>query len=142
MGLIYFEFIQTIVVSCCHFILIPLSMLVFVGGVSPGPRTSQNQFRDKVLIILHMVGESCSIHQIRLSALMQILFDNPYFDKASLTYFSPLAYNRPASLGSVVGAVVGGVGLLLNHEPTLMFQKAGMLSPEGRCKTLDASADG
>ena len=26
---------------------------------------------------------------------------------------------------AVVGAVVGGVGLLLNHEPTLMFQKAG-----------------
>ncbi len=23
-----------------------------------------------------------------------------------------------------------------------MFQKAGMLSPEGRCKTLDAAADG
>lgn len=23
-----------------------------------------------------------------------------------------------------------------------MFQKAGMLSPEGRCKTLDATADG
>ena len=26
---------------------------------------------------------------------------------------------------AVVGAIVGGVGLLLNHEPTLMFQKAG-----------------
>jgi acyl transferase domain-containing protein len=41
-----------------------------------------------------------------------------------------------------VGALVGGVGLLLNHEPTLMFQKAGMLAPDGRCKTLNASADG
>lgn len=37
---------------------------------------------------------------------------------------------------------VGGVGLLLNHEPTLMFQKAGMLAPAGRCRTLDDAADG
>ena len=27
-------------------------------------------------------------------------------------------------------------------DTSLMFQKAGMLSPDGRCKTLDASADG
>ena len=47
-----------------------------------------------------------------------------------------------ASVAPHFGALVGGVGLLLNHEPTLMFQKAGMLAPDGRCKTLDASADG
>lgn len=39
-------------------------------------------------------------------------------------------------------ALAAGVGLLLNPEPTAMFQKAGMLSPDGRCKTLDADADG
>lgn len=38
--------------------------------------------------------------------------------------------------------VAAGVGLLLNPEPTAMFQKAGMLAPDGRCKTLDAAADG
>ena len=70
-----------------------------------------------------------------------------FFKQALLRHGYPRVYNRPVSGsggsgGSVVGAVVGGVGLLLNHEPTLMFQKAGMLSPEGRCKTLDASADG
>ncbi len=31
---------------------------------------------------------------------------------------------------------------LLSPEPTAMFQKAGMLAPDGRCKTLDAAADG
>ena len=31
---------------------------------------------------------------------------------------------------------------MLWPETTAMFHKAGMLSPEGRCKTLDASADG
>ena len=43
---------------------------------------------------------------------------------------------------SVTAAIVGGVSVLLSPITTSMFQKAGMLSPEGRCKTLDASADG
>ena len=38
--------------------------------------------------------------------------------------------------------LVGGVGLILSPQSTKMFQKAGMLSMDGRCKTLDASADG
>lgn len=40
------------------------------------------------------------------------------------------------------GGIVAGVGLLLSPEPTSMFQSAGMLARDGRCKTLDASADG
>ena len=40
------------------------------------------------------------------------------------------------------GALSGGVNLALLAETPAMFQKAGMLSPEGRCKTLDAAADG
>ena len=43
---------------------------------------------------------------------------------------------------SVTAAIVGGVSVLLSPITTSMFQKAGMLSSEGRCKTLDASADG
>lgn len=35
-----------------------------------------------------------------------------------------------------------GVNLPMNWETTVMFGSAGMLSQEGRCKTLDASADG
>jgi acyl transferase domain-containing protein len=38
--------------------------------------------------------------------------------------------------------MAAGVGLLLSPNPTGMFQKAGMLAPDGRCKTLDAAADG
>ncbi|KAI8473968.1 MAG: beta-ketoacyl synthase, partial [Monoraphidium minutum] len=40
------------------------------------------------------------------------------------------------------GGVAAGAGLLLSPEPTAMFAKAGMLAPDGRCKTLDAAADG
>lgn len=32
--------------------------------------------------------------------------------------------------------------MMLLPSTTAMFQKAGMLAPDGRCKTLDAAADG
>ncbi|GAX83383.1 hypothetical protein CEUSTIGMA_g10808.t1, partial [Chlamydomonas eustigma] len=46
------------------------------------------------------------------------------------------------SAGGCGGAMVGGVNVTLIPDTPAMFQKAGMLSPEGRCKTLDMSADG
>jgi acyl transferase domain-containing protein len=38
--------------------------------------------------------------------------------------------------------MAGGVNLTLSPDTPAMFNRAGMLSPEGRCKTLDAAADG
>ncbi len=39
-------------------------------------------------------------------------------------------------------ALAGGVNLILSSEVTRAFELAGILSPEGRCKTFDASASG
>lgn len=39
-------------------------------------------------------------------------------------------------------ALTGGVGLILAPEPHIAFCKAGMLAPDGRCKTFDAAANG
>jgi acyl transferase domain-containing protein/SAM-dependent methyltransferase len=39
-------------------------------------------------------------------------------------------------------ALVGGVNLLLSPVPTVKASRARMLSPDGRCKTFDAAADG
>jgi acyl transferase domain-containing protein len=39
-------------------------------------------------------------------------------------------------------AVVGGVNLMLAPATTVSLAKLGALSPDGRCKTFDASADG
>jgi len=39
-------------------------------------------------------------------------------------------------------AVAGGVNCIITPEPTIGFSKANMLSPDGRCKTFDASANG
>jgi hypothetical protein len=37
---------------------------------------------------------------------------------------------------------VGGINMMLLPGTSAMFQKAGMLAPDGRCKALDAAADG
>ncbi len=39
-------------------------------------------------------------------------------------------------------ALAGGVNLILAPELSVMFSKAHMLAPDGRCKTFDAAADG
>ena len=39
-------------------------------------------------------------------------------------------------------ALVGGVNLLLDPATTIAASKFRMMSPVGRCKTFDASADG
>jgi acyl transferase domain-containing protein len=39
-------------------------------------------------------------------------------------------------------ALAAGVNLMLSSATPAAFQKAGMLAPDGRCKTLDAAADG
>jgi len=39
-------------------------------------------------------------------------------------------------------ALAGGVNLILTPELTITFSQARMLSPDGHCKTFDASADG
>ena len=44
--------------------------------------------------------------------------------------------------GQSLRALTSGVNLTLVPDTPAMFQRAGMMSPEGRCKTLDTSADG
>src|SRR5581483_4598898 len=44
--------------------------------------------------------------------------------------------------GEASMALAGGVSLMLSPDSTIMVSKAGLLSPDGRCKTLDAQANG
>jgi len=39
-------------------------------------------------------------------------------------------------------ALAGGVNLVLSPEMTIIFSKAKLMAPDGRCKTFDSSADG
>jgi acyl transferase domain-containing protein/NAD(P)-dependent dehydrogenase (short-subunit alcohol dehydrogenase family) len=49
---------------------------------------------------------------------------------------------RAIRAGECEMALAGGVNVLLSPLVQLAFAKAGMLSPDGRCKTFDAAADG
>ena len=44
--------------------------------------------------------------------------------------------------GGCIAALTAGIKLILTPETSAMFNRAGMLTADGRCKTLDASADG
>jgi acyl transferase domain-containing protein len=44
--------------------------------------------------------------------------------------------------GGCSAAATAGVKLILTPETSAMFNRAGMLTADGRCKTLDAAADG
>jgi acyl transferase domain-containing protein/aryl carrier-like protein len=44
--------------------------------------------------------------------------------------------------GETTLAIAGGVNALLVPEPTIEMTKAGLMSPDGRCKAFDASANG
>lgn len=44
--------------------------------------------------------------------------------------------------GECERALVGGVNLVLSPNPSLAFARMGVLSPSGRCRAMDASADG
>jgi acyl transferase domain-containing protein/nucleoside-diphosphate-sugar epimerase/acyl carrier protein len=49
---------------------------------------------------------------------------------------------RSLATGESTLALAGGVNLLLTPEPTIEMSKAGLMAPDGRCKTFDARADG
>ncbi|KAI8473970.1 MAG: hypothetical protein J3K34DRAFT_383389, partial [Monoraphidium minutum] len=54
------------------------------------------------------------------------------------THFATLSMSD----GGCASAVVAGVKLILTPSLSAMFSRAGMLAPDGRCKALDAAADG
>ncbi|MFE0729508.1 SDR family NAD(P)-dependent oxidoreductase [Streptomyces antibioticus] len=49
---------------------------------------------------------------------------------------------RALRAGECDTALVGGVNVLCHPANSVAYHQAGMLSPDGRCKTFDASADG
>lgn len=46
---------------------------------------------------------------------------------------------KAISHGECESALVGGVNLILKPNTSVQFMKLGMLSPEGACKSFDAS---
>ena len=78
---------------------------------------------------------ACSSSLVATAIARQALSGNP----ATAAAAAGAAPSRPLSCSS---ALVGGINMLLLSSTSHMFQKAGMLAADGRCKALDAAADG
>jgi acyl transferase domain-containing protein len=88
-------------------------------------------------------GASLSVTAGRLSYSFAMSGPSVAIDTAcSSSLVAAHAAINGLKLAQCASAVTGGVNIMLSPDTPAAFQKAGMLSPDGRCKTLDASADG
>ncbi|MEN9726118.1 MAG: polyketide synthase, partial [Pseudomonadota bacterium] len=88
-------------------------------------------------------GNAASIAANRLSWFFDLRGPSMALDTAcssSLVAFHQAC--RAIQTGEIPLAIAGGVSLLLHPFVFVSFSKAGMLSPRGRCRVFDASADG
>ncbi len=72
-------------------------------------------------------------------------FEGPAITVDTACSSSLVALHQAASAlraGEADLALAGGVNAILRSEPTSLLTDAGMLAPDGRCKTFDAAADG
>ncbi|HEX3130887.1 MAG TPA: SDR family NAD(P)-dependent oxidoreductase, partial [Thermoanaerobaculia bacterium] len=88
-------------------------------------------------------GNALSIAANRISYLLDLHGPSVAVDTAcsSSLVALHLACQSLAS-GESGMALVGGVNVILSPETTILFSKAGLMAPDGRCKVFDAAADG
>ena len=76
--------------------------------------------------------------------LFNVYFVGPSFAVDTACSSSLLAMDQAVLAirnGLCDAAIVGGSNLCLKPETSLQFVRLGMLSPEGSCKSFDASGD-
>lgn len=108
------------------------------GDYRHGPKTSRNRINAH-----HLMGSATSILAARISYILNLTGPSIAMDTACS---SSLVAIHQACQSIINGdsemALAGGVCLLTTEELFIMAGKAGMLSPTGRCRTFDNSADG
>jgi acyl transferase domain-containing protein/acyl-CoA synthetase (AMP-forming)/AMP-acid ligase II/surfactin synthase thioesterase subunit/acyl carrier protein len=89
------------------------------------------------------LGNANSIAANRLSYFYDLKGPSIAIDTACSSSLTAFHLGAQAILnGECDQAIVGGVNAILSPGPTITLSQFGMMSPEGRCKTFDASADG
>ncbi|MDJ0508249.1 MAG: type I polyketide synthase [Crocosphaera sp.] len=115
---------------------------VFVG-VSNGDYGRLSAKDESVISSYSGTGSSLSIAANRLSYYFNFKGPSLAIDTAcssslvSVHYACKSLQTHESDL-----CLAGGVNLILSPEGTIALSQARMMSPEGRCKTFDASADG
>ena len=88
-------------------------------------------------------GSSPSILANRLSYFLGVQGPSLVIDTAcSSSLVAVHAACRSLQAGDADLALAGGVNLILSPEMTIVFSQAGLMAPDGRCKTFDKSANG
>ncbi|MGH3897840.1 MAG: acyltransferase domain-containing protein [Pseudonocardiaceae bacterium] len=88
-------------------------------------------------------GSSLGVIANRLSYLLGLEGPSMVVDTAcSASLVAVHLAARSLLAGECRLAVAGGVNLMLHPAVTMTFENAGLLAPDGRCKTFDAAADG
>ncbi|MEO3778895.1 amino acid adenylation domain-containing protein [Micromonospora sp. B11E3] len=115
---------------------------VFVG--ISGSDYGRLQTSDNGLLGRHSAtGQALSIAANRLSYVLDLHGPSLAVDTACSSSLTAVHLAcRSLRAGECTTALAGGVNLVLASEATEIFTAAGMMAPDGRCKTFDASADG
>ncbi len=115
---------------------------VFIG-ISVNEYT-QLQFADPMLISCHSgTGTALSIAANRISYFYNFHGPSIAIDTACSSSLSAVHLAcKSLRNGECTMALAGGVNMILSPAHSIAFTKAGVLSPDGRCKTFDAAANG
>lgn len=115
---------------------------VFVG-VSSSDHSVRQARAGAAANVFDATGNAHSIAANRISYLYHLR--GPSFSLDTACSSSLVAFHeacRALQAGDCDLAIVAGVNVILEPAITRAFAEAGMLSPDGRCKTFDAKADG
>jgi len=115
---------------------------VFIGMASTD---YANRLADDLSAIdsLTATGTTASIAANRISYVLNLRGPSMVIDTACSS--SMVAFHQACNSirsGEITQALVGGVSLHIHPYGFIIFSKASMLSPQGRCNPFDASGDG
>ncbi|MBM7077194.1 SDR family NAD(P)-dependent oxidoreductase [Micromonospora humida] len=112
-------------------------------GVFVGSRTGNHRTYLRPLTRESIVGINQNYIAAHVSHFLDLTGPNLVVDSAcSSALVSVHLAVQSLLLGESELALAGGVDLLLDEEPYLMLSAGSALSPTGRCRTFDESADG
>lgn len=105
---------------------------------------SQLQFGDPLLITSHSgTGSALSIAANRISYFFNFRGPSIAIDTACSSSLTAVHLACQSLRSGECGmAMAGGVNMILSPVHSIAFTKAGVLAPDGRCKTFDALANG
>ena len=105
---------------------------------------SQLQFSDPLQINSHSgTGTALSIAANRISYFFNFRGPSMAIDTACSSSLAAVHLAcQSIRNGECKMALAGGVNIILSPAHSIAFTKAGVLAPDGRCKTFDAQANG